>query len=175
MFLPHTIIPNISHLSIPLLKQHNIKVLVFDKDNTLTKPYSFDIHQEFLDTWTLLKKEFQIVVVSNSAGSHDDPGYKKATKIEQEWGVQVYKSSVKKPNGHEQLLQQLGVDRKHVAMIGDRILTDVLFGRRMGCFTVWCSREITTTGDNVFAMIIRKMEQLGMQMYLRVGAKLPKF
>jgi len=38
--------------------------------------------------------------------------------------------------------------------VGDRILTDVLFGNRNGNLTIWTRQVITEEGDNKAALIV---------------------
>jgi phosphatidylglycerophosphatase GEP4 len=177
LFLPHMVIPNISHLNIQQLQQKGIKFLVFDKDNTLTRPYELEIFPPFKERWAEILGAFgpqNVVIVSNSAGTKDDPGFHMAKKIEESVGVQVFASSEKKPSGGEALLQHFDVPAHQVCVIGDRLMTDVLFGRRIRAFTIWCCEEISTKGDNPFALVLRKCEQTAMSIYLRTGNSLPK-
>jgi phosphatidylglycerophosphatase GEP4 len=176
LFLPHMVVPNISHLNIQHLQQKGIKLLVFDKDNTLTRPYDLEIFPPFQQRWEEVLDAFgpqNVVIVSNSAGTKDDPGLQMAKKIQESLGVQVFASPEKKPGGGDALLAHFQVSGNQVCVIGDRILTDVVFGRRINAYTIWCSQEITTQGDNPFALLLRKWEQASMNMYLRMGKSLP--
>ena len=41
--IPHLSVPNISHVDWPALKKAGFEGAVFDKDNTLTEPYSIAV------------------------------------------------------------------------------------------------------------------------------------
>ena len=73
------------------LQKAGIKALAFDKDNTLSAPYEKRIHPEFMSAWNECRAVFgdRIVIVSNSAGSSDDPLGKEAQCIEKEINVTV--------------------------------------------------------------------------------------
>ena len=44
--------------------------------------------------------------------------------------------------------------QQNVAMVGDRILTDVLFGNLNGNLTIWTSQIVTEKGDNKAALFV---------------------
>jgi phosphatidylglycerophosphatase GEP4 len=45
--VPHLIIRDFAHLNLDRLKQLGIKAIAFDKDNTLTLPYSQQLYPSF--------------------------------------------------------------------------------------------------------------------------------
>jgi phosphatidylglycerophosphatase GEP4 len=160
---PSLTIPDISYLDIRKLKQAGFKAIAFDKDNTITAPYSSDIHPPFLEKWKECKQEFgahRMLIVSNSAGGPDDyPLYLQSFGIEQELGVRVLKHpDDKKPKGGEQLIKYFNLPANEIVFVGDRLLTDVVYANMIGAYSVWCTRIITTKGDNWFAAGIRRLE-----------------
>ena len=44
--------------------------------------------------------------------------------------------------------------QQNIAMVGDRILTDVLFGNLNGNLTIWTSQIVTEKGDNKAALFV---------------------
>jgi phosphatidylglycerophosphatase GEP4 len=115
----------------------NIRAVVFDKDNTLTAPYALEIHpfaqvgfQNALDTFG----RNHVAILSNSAGTKDDEDYKDAIEIENSLDIPVIRHDEKKPGGLQQVLQHFQLeDPSQICMIGDRLLTDVVFGTYMAC------------------------------------------
>ena len=76
--------------------------MVFDKDNTLTKPYVKAYHSPKLEEAILSRcsEVFgldQIAILSNSAGSRDDKNHKEAKSVEQSLGLKVIRHELKKP------------------------------------------------------------------------------
>jgi len=147
----------------------NIKAVVFDKDNTLTAPYALEIHsaaqvgfQNALDTFGVEG----VAILSNSAGTKDDADYKDAIEIENSLHIPVIRHDEKKPGGLQEVLQHFQLeDPSQICMIGDRLLTDVVFGNLHGMLTVHtlplCSGS-DNAGDNKIASSIRTVENAGL-------------
>lgn len=80
------------------------------------------------------------MIVSNSAGTNDDIGYKQALELEANTGVKVLRHPTKKPGCHDEILQyfaKLNVKSTEIAVIGDRLFTDILMANMMGSYGVW--------------------------------------
>ena len=82
--------------------------------------------------------------MSNSAGTLNDSEGKEAKLLEQATGVEVFKHSTKKPGcgldvfKHLQNIPKIQVrDASQVAIIGDRLLTDVVMANTMGSWSIW--------------------------------------
>ncbi len=95
------------------------------------------------------------MVLSNSAGSADDAGFVEAQRLEQLLGVPVLRHGAKKPAVQQALLRHFaGLAPQHIAMVGDRLLTDVLMGNDMGCFTI-LTQPFTEEGDAALTNAVR--------------------
>lgn len=148
------------------LKQDcNIRAVVFDKDNTLTAPYALEIHpqaqvgfQKALDTFGVQG----VAILSNSAGTKDDVDYQDAIEIENSLHIPVIRHDEKKPGGLQEVLQHFQLeDSSQICMIGDRLLTDIVFGNLHGMLTIHtlplCSGS-DNASDNKIASSIRTIE-----------------
>jgi phosphatidylglycerophosphatase GEP4 len=122
-----------------------IKGIIFDKDNTLTAPYVDELHPSLRAAFRRCMASFdgRVCVMSNSAGTNDDVGFASATRIETRLGIPVLRHEEKKPGGLDEVLaffrQQCGdegVAARDLCVIGDRLLTDVVFGNLHGMLTV---------------------------------------
>ena len=144
-----------------------MKAVIFDKDNTLTPPYSFVMNKNIDSAVRECQKLFgydKVVIFSNSAGlvlnlkfhvgSDDDKGYLHAEAIEEELGIRVIRHKQKKPDG---LLETVslwpGVSAREVMMVGDRYLTDIYGGNLYGMLTV-CVGIFTEENDNKGAILV---------------------
>ncbi|KAI7851991.1 mitochondrial PGP phosphatase-domain-containing protein [Circinella umbellata] len=162
--MPHIIVNDIRNIHFQQLKnQGQIQAMAFDKDNCLTAPYIPEIHPPFKKAWAECKETFgkeNIGIVSNSAGTNDDVDYTEANKLENSLGVTVLRHSEKKPSGGEALVKHFNnvAGQQNIAMVGDRILTDVLFGNLNGNLTIWTSQIVTEKGDNKAALFFRRVE-----------------
>ena len=84
------------------------------------------------------------MIVSNSAGTQNDPEGKEAKILEQATGVKVFKHSTKKPGcgpdvfKHLQAIPKIRVKHpSQVAVVGDRLLTDVVMASTIGSWSIW--------------------------------------
>jgi len=104
-----------------------------------------------------------VAILSNSAGTKDDPGYEDAKKIESDMGISVIRHDEKKPGGLQEVLDHFDTvdDASQLCMVGDRLLTDIVFGNLFGMLTVHvlplCEGE-ENKRDNKIASIIRTAE-----------------
>ncbi|KAI7872852.1 mitochondrial PGP phosphatase-domain-containing protein [Spinellus fusiger] len=161
--LPHIIVDDIRNINFGRLKsEKDIQAIAFDKDNCLTAPYVSHIYPPFEEAWRECKQTFgpkNIAIVSNSAGTTDDSNYKDAHTLEHSLQVTVLKHKAKKPAGGEALARHFKpILPQQVAFVGDRILTDVLFGNLNGNLTIWTRQVVTEKGDNKMALWLRRME-----------------
>ncbi|KAJ1678052.1 hypothetical protein EV182_004883, partial [Spiromyces aspiralis] len=130
----------VSNIAWDALHQKGVRRIVFDKDNCLTAPYKTEIHPPFKDSWESCLKTFgkgNVMIVSNSIGTLDDPDY------------------AEKPLCGDEICTAFGIrasERSSIAMIGDRLFTDVLLGNLYGFYSVWTKDIVTESGDNPMAV-----------------------
>ncbi|CAE6443546.1 unnamed protein product [Rhizoctonia solani] len=103
LLVPAIRINTISRLDFAALKQAGYTGVVFDRDNCLTIP-----HRDTLDAWNRCKVTFgreNMLVVSNSAGTSDDPLGIQAESLACNLGVPVFRHRRKKPACGEEIIQ----------------------------------------------------------------------
>lgn len=145
-----------------------IKAVVFDKDNTLTAPYETDVHiraKAGLQNALEVFGSSNVAILSNSAGTKDDPGYEDAIKIEHDMGIAVIRHDEKKPGGLKETMDHFDdvKEASEICMVGDRLLTDIVFGNLYGMLTVHCLPLCSgneNKGDNKIANSIRVTENV---------------
>jgi phosphatidylglycerophosphatase GEP4 len=168
--VPHVSLDNVSQLHYQALRDHcGIRAVIFDKDNTLTAPYGMQIHPDASAGLQAAKDVFgseNVAIMSNSAGTLDDPEYEDAQKIEEALGIAVIRHHEKKPGGLREVLDHFHVDDPAtLCMVGDRLLTDVVFGNLYGMLTVHTlplCKGSENTQDNTIAKAIRTVENKGL-------------
>jgi phosphatidylglycerophosphatase GEP4 len=76
--------------------------------------------------------------------------------VEEALGVSVLRHTVKKPAGGQALLQRFeNIAKPHqIAMVGDRLFTDILFGNLNGTRTILTRQIISDKGDNQVAAMV---------------------
>jgi phosphatidylglycerophosphatase GEP4 len=161
--LPHHTIPTILSLPLPVgaalpslpgkKTKPTVRALVLDKDNTLCPPKTAYLHQAYIDKIEKIKAspEFagsphSVIIVSNTAGSTSSVAHEaEAKRLEAELGLPVLRQQPgrKKPFCGPDLLDYFkkhGVteDPAEIAVVGDRLATDVLLAREMESWSIWC-------------------------------------
>ncbi|CAO3611953.1 unnamed protein product [Cunninghamella echinulata] len=157
--MPHIIINDLRELPIAELKNKGIKAIAFDKDNCLTAPYVPTIHPPLKDSVKRCQDTFGIdnmAIVSNSAGTLDDKEGKVAEALEKSLGIHVLRHAEKKPSGGQALTNHFKVLPNQITFVGDRILTDVVYGNLNGYLTIWTKQIITEKGDNQAAILVNE-------------------
>ncbi|KAH3661920.1 hypothetical protein OGAPHI_006099 [Ogataea philodendri] len=134
---PSLVVPTFQHL--PVLP--HIRGMVLDKDNCIAEDHDDKIWPAYEEKWALLRKQYPdtLLIVSNSAGTDDDTSGQ-AARLQQNTGVPVLRHSTKKPGCWpeiEQWFRARGVLPHEVAVVGDRLFTDIFMANQMGAYGVW--------------------------------------
>ena len=162
-FLPHQTISTFLFLPLSVASglpcmpnsqtKPTIRALVLDKDNTLCPPKTTKLHQTYINKIEKLKasEEFSgnphsILIVSNTAGSTSSPAHEEEAKyLEKKLGLPVLRQH---PQRRKPFcgLDILAYFKKHgvtetpaeIAVVGNRLATDVLLAREIGSWSIWC-------------------------------------
>ena len=126
-FLPSYIFPAITDISPEFLKDREITLLLMDFDNTML-PYTENTPSAELLLWIRRMKDagIDLCIVSNSHKSRV-PDFCREYQIA--CVVHAAKPGV---GGIRRAIEQQKADRKHTALVGDQIYTDVLGANRAG-------------------------------------------
>ncbi|VEU40523.1 unnamed protein product [Pseudo-nitzschia multistriata] len=170
LIVPHVSVANVSELNYRAMKEcAGIRAILFDKDNTLTAPYDMTVHRDAAKGLKRAKEIFgaeNVAIMSNSAGTKDDPGYEDAKMIEEALGIAVIRHDEKKPGGLDEVLKHFDVDDPAtLCMVGDRLLTDVVFGNLHSMLTIHTlplCKGAENRQDNTPSKIIRYIENKGL-------------
>ena len=119
------------------LKLHNegIKSLLLDVDGTLLSRQSSVIPINVKKWIKESKKFFSLYLISNN------PSNERIRRIAMELDIK-YKSNAQKPRKKITLdvIEEMNEDSKNIAIIGDRIFTDVIVGNRCNIQTILVKR-----------------------------------
>ncbi|KAJ2904303.1 hypothetical protein MKZ38_008362 [Zalerion maritima] len=153
--LPHATISTFRELPVPLEQAFKaredkpaIKAVVLDKDDCFALPDSNEIYGAYEEKFKTLKEAYPgrcLLIVSNTAGAKSwDPNRKLATELEKATGVPVLSHSSKKPGCGEEIMEyfrqhpETGVKGpRDIAVVGDRLMTDMVLANMMGSWGVW--------------------------------------
>jgi phosphatidylglycerophosphatase GEP4 len=164
LLVPQVSVTNISQLNYTALHETGIRAVIFDKDHTLTVPYGNVLHPDAASGLSQCLHVFgkdRVAILSNSAGTNDDVDFKDAIHIEQTLGIPVIRHAEKKPGGLPEVLAHFGLtDPSTICIVGDRLLTDIVFGNLHGMLTVHVLpfAQDDTFRDNWTASLLRPME-----------------
>ncbi|KAF2859957.1 HAD-superfamily phosphatase [Piedraia hortae CBS 480.64] len=145
--LPHYTIHTFDQLPVPLFPEKDIRAIILDKDNCFAQKKTNTIHPPYRQKFEQLRAAYpgnKLIIVSNTAGSGDDPSLTDAARVEKATGVAVLPHSTKKPGCGVEVLKFLreaddvGITSpSQVAVVGDRLFTDVMMANTMGAHAVW--------------------------------------
>ncbi|SCU80822.1 LAMI_0B03840g1_1 [Lachancea mirantina] len=152
-FSPHLCVPQMTINSfgqLPVPIGPKIKAVVLDKDNCFAFPHENKVWPEYEELWQKLKNTYpgaSMLIVSNSAGSSDDSGHAEALLLEKVTGVPVLRHSSKKPGCRDQILEHFYREKviespQEIAVVGDRLFTDILMANLMGSYPVWVKEGV---------------------------------
>ena len=150
--LPDFMVKNVSFLDEEFYKNHGIKAVIFDIDNTLVAHTEPTPPQNVLDYFALLDKwGISYAIVSNNSVERVDSFCK-------ELGVPYYGKALKPRKKYlKKTLNSLGTSSKETCLVGDQLFTDMLGANRMGFLSVL----VTAVGEDEtsFVSFKRKFEK----------------
>lgn len=137
MFKPSLLQPDlvlgesVLKLAPDLLHRHNLKGLVLDVDDTLVPLRQAETRPEITEWMAQIKSVAEVWLVSNNVNTY------RINRIASLLDV-PYLSGARKPSRRKlrQAVEAMGLPVEQVAMVGDRLFTDVLAGNRVGMFTI---------------------------------------
>lgn len=170
--LPHHTVSTFDQLPVPLSKaftsshgekKPDIRAVVLDKDNCFSVPRENVVSPQNESRFEELRREYpgsRLLIVSNSSGTGSDKGYAEADLLERNTGVTVLRHTTKKPGCHGEIMDyfrsktDLGVtSASQVAVVGDRLFTDVMTANMMGAHAVWVKDGVVPDYGVVSALL----------------------
>ncbi|KAK4041683.1 mitochondrial PGP phosphatase [Parachaetomium inaequale] len=175
--LPHATVATFDDLPVPLNKafsrndkQADIRAVVLDKDDCFAIPDHSKVHEPYKKRrFEALRAAYpgrRLLIVSNTAGatSYDVDG-RLASEVERSTGVNVLAHAVKKPGCGDEILSyfrqhpETGVTSPHqIAIVGDRLATDMMLANMMGSWGVWVKEGVVPLQQkSIFSKLERKL------------------
>lgn len=129
-FKPKMYYKSIFDINYDLLKEKQIKVLIFDLDNTIMKVDEDVPSKNVVDLFKKLTPDFQIFIASNNVKD-------RVRRIGKYMNVHAFYSVVKPTKKIKKLLlRKYNVSMDEVAIIGDQVVTDIFMGNRLNMLTI---------------------------------------
>lgn len=151
---PTYIVEHVTDINLEDLKNDNIKGLIFDLDNTIMPPRA-GVFSEDITTWLeAVKNEFKIAILSNN------PHKEYVRQAGELAGCVAYEKAGKpRRNAAIKALRDLDLLPQQVVMIGDRPLTDIWVGQRLGLVTILVDPLIKHE-ETRLVQFLRKIERI---------------
>lgn len=130
--VPHWYFPSLEEVDLDMLESLGIRGVVLDLDNTIVAGSRSEVSPQ-VKAWLkrARQKGFRLCIFSNTLR------IRRLWKISREIGIPYIRGSFKpRRGGLRRALGFLRVSPKESVMIGDRLLTDIWGGNRMGMWTI---------------------------------------
>lgn len=142
----------IVNLSPTIIDRHGLKGLVLDVDETLVPFKGDDVSEEIKQWITPIQAKLPIWLVSNNLSESRIGGVAESLNLPFLYGAA-------KPSRRKlrQAIAEMQLPVESVAMVGDRLFTDVLAGNRLGMFTILVE-PMVLPGQQLHPWSIRNLE-----------------
>ncbi|NCO75423.1 MAG: YqeG family HAD IIIA-type phosphatase [Cyanobacteria bacterium] len=151
------------HLTPSLIQKYNLKGLVLDVDETLVPWKEKQLSPELIEWVTEVKQVTDLWLVSNNLSQSRISNI--ASSLDLPFIFGAAKPSRRKLR---QAVTAMNHPLEQVAMVGDRLFTDVLAGNRLGMFTILVEPMVETGGKKKFSLRnfeVWLSQKLGVSLY----------
>ncbi len=135
------------HLTTDMIQKHNLKGLILDVDDTLVPWREQHLSSELIEWATEVRKYADLWLVSNNISEN------RIARIASELDV-PFIFGAGKPSRRKLKIaaEAMNLPFSNIAMVGDRLFTDVLAGNRLGLFTVLVEPMISPNHNKLFSI-----------------------
>jgi len=158
MFIkPDYNLKNIYSINLEELKSKEIDALLFDLDSTLMGSKTGYYTLETLNWLEKVKKDFFVGVISNN----HNPAYIEKVNACTDFPI-VFEANKPDTKVSKKFMSENNLNPKNTAFVGDRPLTDILCGKRLGCITILVD-SITADIEKPIVRFARWLERLSIK------------
>jgi uncharacterized protein len=143
---------NVFCLTPALISHYGLKGLVLDIDDTIVPVKTTEVSEQLVTWLAEMRQECQIWLVTNN------PQKQRISTIAQSLDL-PYLMSAAKPSVRKLrvAVDDMNLPYSQVAMVGDRVFTDVLGGNRLGLLTI-LAQPISATASTSSFHLLRRLE-----------------
>jgi phosphatidylglycerophosphatase GEP4 len=120
--------------------------ILIDFDDTLIASRSGELYPDsvsFVDRCVDIWGD-RVKIFSDSVGTHRERGAYAAEALKERLGIETVVHGTDKPGGIGAVRAAFGDSVDGLVVVGDRLLTDIVFGNRFGLRTIWVRHEHST-------------------------------
>ena len=153
MFIkPDYNLKNIYEIDFEELKKQGIECIMFDLDSTVMLSKSAEFTPKTVEWFNTFINDFEVVIIWNN---HKKEYIENASKLAP---CRVI-GNAKKPNPKvaKKYLEEVNIKPENAVMVGDRPLTDILVGKRLGCKTILVGS--INPDENLLTKFVRALER----------------
>ena len=136
------------------LKRAGVKAMLFDLDSTLMASKSAVYSKEILEWLNIVRKDFFIGVVSNNKNKK----YIEKVRAVSDFPM-LFEAAKPKIDKVNEFLKEHNINVNECVLVGDRPLTDIICGKRLGCKTILVD-SITADTESKLVRFVRFLERL---------------
>jgi HAD superfamily phosphatase (TIGR01668 family) len=136
------------------LKRAGVKAMLFDLDSTLMASKSAVYSKEILEWLNTVRKDFFIGVVSNNKNKK----YIEKVRAVSDFPM-LFDAAKPKTDKVKEFLKEHNINVNECVLVGDRPLTDIMCGKRLGCKTILVD-SITADSEAKIVRFVRFLERL---------------
>ena len=158
VFIPNLMLEDVTSIDETFLREHTIKGLILDVDNTLTRHGSQELSAHIGEWLAQMKKlNIKLMIVSNNNHNRVEPFAKKL-------GLDFVSMALKPmTTGFAKAQKIFQLETNEIAVVGDQIYTDIMGGNLKGMFTILVNPF--TLEDKFFFKCKRKLEKIHINTY----------
>lgn len=157
---PNEYFKNVTQIREDYLKEHNIKALILDVDNTLID-YDRNLPNEIANWVEKMKKANISMLILSNTNQKD-----KVEELGNKLGIEyIYFAMKPLKIGFKKVKKILNLESKNIAVVGDQIFTDVIGANRMKMYSILV--EPLKEKDILITKIKRPVEELIKRSYLK--------
>jgi uncharacterized protein len=143
---------NVLTLTLDRLQSHGIQGLVLDIDDTIVPIRTTEVSPELVAWLTEIRQSCKLWLVTNNPQRQRIEAI--ANSLELPFILSAAKPSRKKLR---QAVDEMDLPYQQIAMVGDRIFTDVWGGNRLGLFTI-LTQPIESSSSSSSFHLLRQIE-----------------
>ncbi|MBB6454350.1 hypothetical protein HNQ94_002825 [Salirhabdus euzebyi] len=161
-FLPNEHVKTVFEITPAKLKAKGIRGVITDLDNTLVAWNQRDATPEIIEWFKLMKDNgISVTVISNN---NDERVRHFSTPLEI-----PFISKARKPlsKAFKKAQLEMGIDKQHIVVVGDQLLTDVLGGNSSNFYTILVVPVVKT--DGFITRFNRRVERILLNWFRKKG------